>query len=260
MFLPVPAPPRQPQDLGPDPGGVTLRPVEGLFDATAVNRTRRYAERRVPRTRCGHARRQPARLGPARGADAARDARGPRRAGAAAGTGVAAATPRRGRPADVAAAVGAAGHRQDHDREHPQQADPACLRRGLGGHRGRQGGPRGHRRGAPPAGDVGRGDGAVRRRGAPLHQGPAGRAAAGGREPVGDAGRRHHGEPVLQRDLAVAVTLAAAHPDLADRRRRPWRRDEGGLRRTRSRRAGDAWRTRRSTTSCAWPAGTPAGP
>ena len=41
------------------------------------------------------------------------------------------------------------------------------------------------------------GDGAVRRRGAPLQQGPAGRAAARRREPLGDPGRGHHREPVL---------------------------------------------------------------
>ena len=55
-------------------------------------------------------------------------------------------------------------------------------------------------------------DGAVRRRGAPLHQGPAGRAAARRGEPLGDAGRRHHREPVLLGDLAAAVALAAAAP------------------------------------------------
>ena len=90
----------------------------------------------------------------------------------------------------------------------PQPADRPALRRGLGGLGRRQGGAGGHRR--APAELVARRqrDGAVRRRGAPLQQGAAGRAAAGRGEPLGDAGRRDHGEPVLQRDLAAALALA----------------------------------------------------
>ena len=52
----------------------------------------------------------------ARGAHAAADAGGARRPGAAARARLAAAPAGRGRPVDVAAAVGAARHRQDHDR------------------------------------------------------------------------------------------------------------------------------------------------
>ena len=61
----------------------------------------------------------------------------------------------------------------------------------------------------------------VRRRGAPVHQGPAGRSAPRGREPLGHAGGRDDREPVLQRDLTAAVAVAAAHAGAADRRRRP---------------------------------------
>ena len=49
--------------------------------------------------------------------------------------GLAAAPAGRGRPADVAAAVGAARHRQDHDRRDRQPADRPAVRRGLGGRR-----------------------------------------------------------------------------------------------------------------------------
>ena len=59
-------------------------------------------------------------------------------------------------------------------------------------------------------------DGAVRRRGAPVLQDPAGRAAARGRERLGDPGRRHHREPVsfsivsplLSRSLLVTLRAA----------------------------------------------------
>ena len=42
-------------------------------------------------------------------------------------------------------------------------------------------------------------DGALPRRDPPVHQGPAGRAAARGREPLDRPGRGHDGEPVVQR-------------------------------------------------------------
>ena len=58
------------------------------------------------------------------------------------------------------------------------QPDRPPLRRGLGGRGGRQGGARGDRRRPRRAGPQRPGDGAVRRRGAPVHQGPAGRPAA----------------------------------------------------------------------------------
>ena len=115
---------------------------------------------------------------PARRTHAAAHARRARRPAAAARRRVAAAAADRGRPVDVAAAVGAARHRQDHHRLDRQPADPAPLRRGLGRRGRRQGGPRGDRRRPRRAGARRQRDGALRRRGAPLHQGPAGRPAA----------------------------------------------------------------------------------
>ena len=55
--------------------------------------------------------------------------------------GLAAAPAGRGRPVDVAAAVGPARHRQDHDRGDPEPADRPPLRRGLRGRGRGQGGP-----------------------------------------------------------------------------------------------------------------------
>ena len=60
--------------------------------------------------------------------------------------GLAAAPAGRGRPADVAAPVGSAGHRQDHDRRDPQPPDRPALRRGVRGRGRRQGGPSRDRR------------------------------------------------------------------------------------------------------------------
>ena len=99
------------------------------------------------------------------------------------------------------------------------QSTAAPLRRGQRRHRGRQGGPGGARPG-PPRPARRPGDRPVRRRGAPLLQDPAGRAAAGGREPAGHPGRRDDGEPQLLGDLPAAVALAAADAEAAHRRRR----------------------------------------
>ena len=55
-------------------------------------------------------------------------------------------------------------------------------------------------------------DRAVHRRGAPVLQDPAGRAAARGGEPLGLVHRRDHGEPVLLRGVTAAVPVAAADP------------------------------------------------
>ena len=63
-------------------------------------------------------------------------------------------------------------------------------------------------------------DGAVPRRDPPLHQGPAGRAAARRRERLGHPGRGDDREPVVLGHLAAAVALAAAHARAAHRRRR----------------------------------------
>ena len=57
--------------------------------------------------------------------------------------------------------------------------------------------------------------GAVRRRGAPLVEGAAGRAAAGRRGRDGDADRRHHREPLLLAEHAAAVAVPAAPPGAA---------------------------------------------
>ena len=62
-------------------------------------------------------------------------------------------------------------------------------------------------------------DGAVRRRGPPVQQGAAGRAAARRGEPLGDAGRGDHREPVLLGDLAAALAQPPAAARLAHRRR-----------------------------------------
>ena len=97
-------------------------------------------------------------------------------------------------------------------------ADRLEVRRDLRGHRRGQGGP-GRARPGPPRSADRPADRAVRRRGAPVLQDPAGRAAAGGGEPAGHPDRRHHREPELLGHLAAAVALPAAHPAAADRRR-----------------------------------------
>ena len=60
----------------------------------------------------------------------------------------------------------------------------------------------------------------VRRRGAPVLQGPAGRPAPRRGEPLGDPGRGDDREPVLLRDLPVALAQPLAAPGVTDRRRR----------------------------------------
>ncbi len=139
-----------------------------------------------------------------------------------------------------------------------RQTDRA-LRRGLRGRGRRQGGPRRHRRRPRPARPGRPGDGAVRRRGAPVHQGPAGRAAARGGEPLGHPGRRDHREPVLLRHLAAAVPVAAADPGAAHRRRRPRAWSSRAHRRARSGRRRSSSTRRRWTTWSGWPAVTRAG-
>ena len=97
----------------------------------------------------------------------------------------------------------------------------APVRRALGGHRRRQGRPRGRRACPRRARHARPGHRAVRRRGAPVLQDPAGRSAARGRERLGHAGGRDHGEPVVLGHLAAAVALARAHALAAVRRRHP---------------------------------------
>ena len=133
--------------------------------------------------------------------------------------------PRRGRPgahahpvARVAALddpVGPCRHRQDDARppagRRGRRRPDAALRREL--RRGRR--PQGHggrpRRAVP--------HGAVRRRGASMVEGPAGRAAARGGGGHRDPDRRHHREPLLLAQLAAAVPVSVAAARAARRRR-----------------------------------------
>ncbi len=138
------------------------------------------------------------------------------------------------------------------------QRHQAPLRRDLRGLGGRQGRPRRHRHRPARARHDRPPDRAVRRRGPPLQQGPAGRPAARRGEPLGHLHRRHHREPVLLRHLPAAVALAAAHAGVADRRRHPRGPGARGRRRARPRRARHARPRGRSTTSSGWPAATPA--
>ena len=84
------------------------------------------------------------------------------------------------------------------------------LRGGVGGQRRPCRGPRRDRarRGAPPG--VGPADDLLPRRDPPLQQGPAGRAAAGGRGGAADADRGDDREPLLRGQLGAALAL----PDL----------------------------------------------
>ena len=101
------------------------------------------------------------------------------------------------------------------------------LRGGVGGERGPRRGAGGDRarRGAPPR--RGPADDLLPRRDPPVQQGPAGRAAAGGRGGPGDADRGDDREPLLRGQLGAALARA----DL--RARRPLGRagDRGLLRR-----------------------------
>ena len=63
-------------------------------------------------------------------------------------------------------------------------------------------------------------DGLLPRRDPPLQQGPAGRAAAGGRGRAGHADRRDHREPVLRGQLGAALALADLRAAGARRRGR----------------------------------------
>ncbi len=180
-----------------------------------------------------------------------------RRPGAPAAARCAAAPARRGRHGGVGAALRPARHREDDDRAARGWRGPA-LRRALGAVVRGQGPARRDRRRAPPPGPVGAGHGPVHRRGAPLLEDPAGRAARCGRGPGGAAGRRDHGEPVVLGGVGAALALADPAAAGADRRRPPRAAAPRGHRRARAgghRRAGGR---RRRTRWSGWPRGTPA--
>ncbi len=105
----------------------------------------------------------------------------------------------------------------------------------IGGRQGRAGD---HRRLEAPGGDRRTGDGRVHRRGAPLHQDPAGRAASRRREPLDHARRRDHGEPVVLRHRPAAVALDPRHAPPARRGGDPHAPRARGRRRARPRGAG----------------------
>ncbi len=164
--------------------------------------------------------------------------------------GVAARRPRRRSNGRVRLGVGhplgAARHGQDHPRAGDRPVVGSQVRRAL---------RRLRRRARRPPGDGG-GAGQPRplrtlhrplpRRDPPLHEGPAGRAAARRRERLGHPRRGHHREPLVLRHLPAALAVAPAHAR-APHRRRPRHAGRsrggrsaraGGCRRARARRAG----------------------
>ena len=125
-----------------------------------------------------------------------------------------------GRPALVADLLRAARHRQDYPRAGDRRHHPRPLHRAERGAGRRETTPRGDRRGARVARPARRAHHPVYRRGAPLEQGAAGRAAAERRERHHRADRRHHREPLLRGDQAAGEPqphLSASGP----RARRP---------------------------------------
>ena len=128
---------------------------------------------------------------------------GDRRSAAPAALRLAAVAPgpglRRRHGPELDPAVGPAGHRQDHAGLRPGRGHRPRVRRAVGDQRRREGGPGRRRPGQAGTGDVRPRDPPVPRRDPPLLQGPAGLAAPGRGEPLGDARRRHHREPALLR-------------------------------------------------------------
>ena len=98
---------------------------------------------------------------------------------------------------------------------------------------------RGARARARAAGRDGAAHDPLPRRDPPLQQGPAGRAAAGGRGGARDADRRDDREPVLRAQLGAALADAALRARAAER---------GAARRGRPPRRGDARRRARRRT------------
>ncbi len=120
-----------------------------------------------------------------------------------------------------------ARHRQDHAGLDDLRRHRSSLRGTVGAVGRCQGGS--HRdRGRPDGRRVRRPDGAVHRRGAPVLQDAAGRAAGGRRESGGAAGGGHHGEPVVLGRRPAVVAFADPAVAAAERRRhqdRPAARD-----------------------------------
>ena len=112
----------------------------------------------------------------------------------------------------------------------------AALRRALGAVLGGAGAAPGDRGRPAPARPAQPPDRAVHRRGPPLLQDPAGRAAGRGGGPPRAAGRRDHREPVVLGGVAAAVALAGAAAGVAHRGRRARPAAPGRGRRARARR------------------------
>ena len=117
----------------------------------------------------------------------------------------------------------AAGHGQDHAGAHRRRRRRGRLRGGV-----RRRAPAGPRcaavieRARATGARTRRADDLLPRRDPPLQQGPAGRAAAGGRGGARDADRRDHREPLLRGQLGAALALPQVyelHALDAERRR-----------------------------------------
>ena len=121
----------------------------------------------------------------------------------------AAADAGRGRPAVVGDPLGAAGHREDHAGPGHRRPHQQGVRAAQRGERRREGRARRARAGPAPPRRARPGHDPVPRRGAPLQQGAAGRAAARRRERAHHAHRRHHREPVLRGEPAAAQPVHA---------------------------------------------------
>ena len=143
---------------------------------------------------------------PAGDAPAPAVARRGRRPGAPAGRGLRAARRDRAGPAALDDPLRAAGHRAR--RRSPGSWPRRPTRRSRSSARSRPGAPRCARcSSAPAAPRSGRADDLLPRRDPPLQQGPAGRAAAGGRGGPRHADRRDDGEPLLRGQLGAALAL-----------------------------------------------------
>ena len=172
------------------------------------------------------------------------------RPGPPAAAGLAAAPHGRGFGRGVGHPLRPARHRQDHAGVADFAGHRPPVRGAVGAVGRRQGGARRHRCGTSRRRPR-RADGAVHRRGAPVLQDPAGRAALGRREPDRAAGRGHHREPVVLCRRAAAVAVADPATAAAGRRRRPHRGAPRHRRPARPRRPGRRHRRRRRPAGAA---------